>query len=216
MYMLIYITGTSALQGVTLFLPSIVAGMGTWSKPVAQALTTPPYFLAFLATVAIGWSSDKYFERAYHMISINFVGLLGFLLLMFLPEANIAGRYISACLVTMAVYANVAVKVAWFNNNYGGLTRRAVASAAIVSVGTIGGVVGGQIYYDPPYYFHGNAIAFACLAAQTVLVVIMRFLLARENKRRSNLIEEEKELDIIKYGGADLVGDRHYSFKYVL
>jgi hypothetical protein len=29
----------------------------------------------------------------------------------------------------------------------GGLTRRAVASAAIVSVGTIGGAIGGQIYY---------------------------------------------------------------------
>ncbi|KAG2233444.1 hypothetical protein INT48_008850 [Thamnidium elegans] len=215
-YMSIYITGTSALQGVTLFLPSIVAGMGTWSKPVAQALTTPPYFLAFLATVAIGWSSDRYFERAYHMIAINVVGLLGFLLLMFLPSTNVAGNYISACLVTTSVYANVAVKVAWFNNNYGGLTRRAVASAAIVSVGTIGGAIGGQIYYDPPHYFAGNAIAFACLAAQTLLVIIMRLLLARENKRRSKLSEEQKELEIHKYGGTDLVGDRHYSFRYVL
>lgn len=55
--MCIYILGTVALQGVTLFLPSIIANMGTWSKPVAQALTVPPYFLAFLGTVAISWSS---------------------------------------------------------------------------------------------------------------------------------------------------------------
>jgi hypothetical protein len=60
-YMAIYITGTSALQGVTLFLPSIVAGMGNWSKPVAQALTVPPYFFAFLVTVAVGWSSGIFF-----------------------------------------------------------------------------------------------------------------------------------------------------------
>lgn len=59
MYMAIYITGTSALQGVTLFLPSIIADMGTWSTAAAQAMTTPPYFLAFLVTVAIGWSSGK-------------------------------------------------------------------------------------------------------------------------------------------------------------
>ncbi|OBZ90025.1 hypothetical protein A0J61_01925 [Choanephora cucurbitarum] len=215
-YMAIYITGTSALQGVTLFLPSIVAGMGSWSRPVAQALTVPPYFFAFLSTIAVGWSSDKFFERAYHMIGINILGLVGFLLLMFLPSENVAGNYVSACLVTMSVYTNVAVKVAWFNNNYGGLTRRAVASAAIVSVGTIGGAIGGQIYYDGPKYFAGNTIAFSCVAVQTVLVIILRLLLVRENKRRSQLTEEQRELEIHKYGGMDLVGDRHYSFKYVL
>lgn len=58
-FMAVYITGTSALQGVTLFLPSIVSGLGTWSTPVSQALTTPPYFLAFLVTVAVGWSSGN-------------------------------------------------------------------------------------------------------------------------------------------------------------
>ncbi|KAG1302234.1 hypothetical protein G6F64_011105 [Rhizopus arrhizus] len=146
-YMAIYITGTSALQGVTLFLPSIVAGLGTWSAPAAQALTTPPYFLAFLVTVMVGWSSDRYFERAYHMMATNALGLFGFVLLILLPPTNVTGNYIAACIVTVGVYANVAVKVAWFNNNYGGLTRRAVASAAIVSVGTIGGAIGGQIYY---------------------------------------------------------------------
>ncbi|KAG1490722.1 hypothetical protein G6F49_009362 [Rhizopus delemar] len=81
------------------------------------------------------------------MMATNALGLFGFVLLILLPPANVAGNYIAACIVTVGVYANVAVKVAWFNNNYGGLTRRAVASAAIVSVGTIGGAIGGQIYY---------------------------------------------------------------------
>lgn len=214
-YMAIYITGTIALQGVTLFLPSIVAGMGQWSKPVAQALTTPPYFLAFLVTVAIGWSSDRYFERAYHMIFLNAVTLVGFLLLMFLPSTNVAGNYIGACLVTIGVYANVAVKVAWFNNNFGGLTRRAVSSAAIVSVGTIGGAIGGQIYYDPPHYFNGNLIALCCMGAQTVLVIIMRLALAYENRRRARFTPEQRELEISKYP-QELIGDRHPDYRYVL
>ncbi|KAG1455756.1 hypothetical protein G6F56_006991 [Rhizopus delemar] len=214
-YMAIYITGTIALQGVTLFLPSIVSNLGTWSTPVSQALTTPPYFLAFLVTVAVGWSSDKFFERAYHMVITNIFALVGFLLLMFLPASNVAGNYCAACIVTIGVYANVAVKVAWFNNNFGGLTRRAVASAAIVSVGTIGGAIGGQIYYDPPKYFGGSTIAFSCMAAQTVLVLILRALLARENKRRQFMTDSQKEQEIEKYG-ADLIGDRHPSFRYVL
>ncbi|ORZ24380.1 major facilitator superfamily domain-containing protein [Absidia repens] len=215
-YAFIYITGTSALQGVTLFLPSIISQMGTWSKAQSQALTTPPYFIAFFATVAIGWSSDRLFERALHMIAINVVGILGFLLLMFIDHSNVGVHYFAACLVTASVYSNVAVKVAWFNNNFAGLTRRAVGSAFIVSIGTIGGVVGGQIYYDPPEYFHGNLIAVCLVGAQTILVIIVRAALAYENKRRSKLTEEMKEYEIHKYNGVELAGDRHPDYRYVL
>lgn len=91
-----------------------------------------------------------------------------------------------------------------------------MASAAIVSVGTVGGAIGGQIYYDPPLYFGGNTIAFACLAAQTIADLVCRFLLARENKRRENLRPEERELEIAKYGGEENAGDRHPDFRYVL
>ncbi|KAI9012546.1 major facilitator superfamily domain-containing protein [Phycomyces nitens] len=215
-YMLIYISGTVSLQGVTLFLPSIVAEMGTWSKSTAQALTTPPYFIAFLATLGVCYSSDKLFERAYHMIAINAFAMVGFLILMFVSHENVVANYIGACIVTASVYANVSIKVAWFNNNFAGLTRRAVASASIVSVGTIGGAIGGQIYYDPPLYFAGNTIAFCCVAFQTLLTIVVRLALLRENKRRDKMTSEVKDKEIIRYGGMELVGDRHPDFRYVL
>lgn len=69
---------------------------------------------------------------------------------------------------------------------------------------------------DPPKYFGGNVIAFSCMAAQTILVILLRILLARENKRRTFLTDSQKEKEIEKHGGADLVGDRHPSFRYVL
>ena len=59
--MFIYITGTSALQGVTLFLPSIISGMGEWDKTQSQALTVPPYVLALIGTNVVGWSSGEVF-----------------------------------------------------------------------------------------------------------------------------------------------------------
>ncbi|KAI8068056.1 major facilitator superfamily domain-containing protein [Gongronella butleri] len=214
-YSLIYITGTSALQGVTLFLPSIVKDMGTWSSAQAQAMTTPPYALAFVATVALSWSSDKLFERSLHMLFSNAIGMLGFFLLMFIDASNVAVRYFAACLVTMSVYANVSVKVAWFNNNFGGLSRRAVGSAIIVSIGTIGGAIGGQIYADPPFYKTGNTIAVSMVAAQTVLVIIVRLAFMYENRRRNTLTDEAKELEVEKFGGPELAGDRHPDFRYV-
>ncbi|SAL99528.1 hypothetical protein [Absidia glauca] len=215
-YAIIYLTGTSALQGVTLFLPSIISEMGSWNKAQSQVLTTPPYVLAFVATILVGWSSDKLFERALHMVAINMVGITGFLILMFVDRSNVAVHYFAACLVTVSVYSNVAVKVAWFNNNFAGLTRRAVGSAFIVSIGTIGGAIGGQIYYDPPDYFYGNLIAVCLVTTQTLLVVIVRCVLAYENKRRDKLTEEMKEYEIYNYGGMELAGDRHPNYRYIL
>ncbi|RUS15172.1 major facilitator superfamily domain-containing protein [Endogone sp. FLAS-F59071] len=98
----------------------------------------------------------------------------------------------------------------------GGLTRRAVASAAIVSIGTIGGAIGGQIYYDPPRYFGGNTIAISCMAVQTVLVMLLRVVFKYENSRRDRLTEAEKAAEVAKYGGPELAGDRHPDFRYIL
>lgn len=53
------------------------------------------------------------------------------------------------------------------------------------------------------------------MAAQSVLVLGMRIVLARENRRRSRLTDEQVELEISKYS-QELIGDRHPSFRYVL
>ena len=215
-YSFIYLMGATALHGVTLFLPSIIAGMGEWSDAQSQALTTPPYIIAFFATIAVGRSSDHFFDRAYHMVVCNTVGILGFLLLILMPQSNVGAHYAASCLIVAAVYANTPAKVAWFTNNFAGLTRRAIASATIVSVGLVGGIFSGQVYFDPPAYRNGNTIVCCCVIAQTLAVLGLRFGLARENKRRSKLSAVEKELDVQKYGSGELVGDRHPDFRYVL
>lgn len=80
----------------------------------------------------------------------------------------------------------------------------------------VGGVIGGQIFYDPPNYTHGNAIALACHCLRIIGAIGMRLLLARENKRREKMTPEEKEREIAKYGGEAMAGDRHPDYRYVL
>ncbi|ORY02808.1 MFS general substrate transporter [Basidiobolus meristosporus CBS 931.73] len=215
-YMLIYITGTIALQGVTLFLPSIVNGLGHWSMVKSQLMTVPPYMAAFVATILLCFSSDHFVERSFHMVFINLVTVAGFLFLLLIHHDAVGIHYFGAVLVTAGVYANVSIKIAWFNNNFGGLTRRAVASAAIVSFGTIGGAIGGQIYYDPPKYVHGHTIAVCNVGLQTILVVLLRAVFTWENRRRSKLTPEQVEMEVTNYGGVELAGDRHPEFVYTL
>ncbi|KAI7861784.1 major facilitator superfamily domain-containing protein [Spinellus fusiger] len=215
-FIVIYILGTIPLQGIVAFLPSIILNMGSWSEPIVQLLTIPPYTMACIGILFIIYYSGSRYSSATHIIFSNFILMIGFLILMFAPANNVAANYLGACIVTIAVYANAAMKAPWFNRNYGGLTRRAVAAAVIVSFGTIGGAIGGQIYYDPPDYFAGNTIAFACTGAQTIAVVIARIMLNRENKRRDALTQEQKDYEIFKYGGAQIAGDRHPDFRYDL
>ena len=88
----------------------------------------------------------------------------------------------------------------------------------IVSVGTIGGVIAGQIYQEKqkPRYFVGNTIAFSFVALQTILVIILRFLFMCINRQRSRMSEEEIDRQVKRYGGNELAGDRHPEYRYTL
>lgn len=61
--------------------------------------------------------TDRYLDRALHMVGNNLVTMAGFLILMFANDKNVALLYFGAIIVTTGVYANVAVKITWFNNN---------------------------------------------------------------------------------------------------
>ena len=59
-YALIYICGTIALQGITLFLPTLVEEMGQWTPIQSQLMTVPPYLAAFITILVVSHSSDSY------------------------------------------------------------------------------------------------------------------------------------------------------------
>lgn len=98
------------------------------------------------------------------------------------------------------------------------LTRRAVALAFTISIGAVGGFIGGQIYDEKqkPHYRTGNTIALICTIIQTVLVIILRLIFILINHRRSRMSEKEVQKQIEKYGGNESTGDHHPEFRYTL
>ena len=98
------------------------------------------------------------------------------------------------------------------------LTRRAVASAVIVSIGILGGVIAGHIYQakQKPRYLLGHTIALISTVVQTILIIILRCVFVLINRRRSRMNAEEIQEQIAKYGGNELAGDRHPEFRYML
>ncbi|CDH60720.1 hypothetical protein RO3G_10338 [Lichtheimia corymbifera JMRC:FSU:9682] len=196
LYSYIALIGIAAGSGFNLTLPAIVHGMGNWSPAVSQALTVPPNVCACILTVAAGYSSGK--PKLGNLIMRVFIMLL------------------VSQIVSLTENASAAVAISWTPSSFGTFTRRAVALGVVGTVGFLGGVIGPQFYYDGPRYLHGYTIAVCLVISQTITLVLLRFLLWRENKKRDNMIPEEKQRIIEKYDLQETGDDRHPDFRYIL
>ncbi|KAG0347967.1 hypothetical protein BG004_006445 [Podila humilis] len=212
LHMLAYILNATPLYSLSLFIPSIVQGF-KFDALTTQAMTAPAYIIACLFTIAFAFSSDHFRERGIHYAFPTFVGGIGYVLLIVTKESSTAARYISLTITASGVFASVPAMLSWFTTNIGGHTKRGVATAAIISFGNIGGAIGGQIYRADDAaggYVRGHTICCVMMMASCVVIMAMKYMLIRENKRRDNLTPDEfaREAE-----GEDLC-DNHPGFRY--
>ncbi|KAI8074191.1 major facilitator superfamily domain-containing protein [Gongronella butleri] len=212
MHALVYICGSTPLYSLSLFMPSIIQGMG-YQNLQAQALSAPPYAIAFIFTIAIAMHSDRVRERGLHIAAPGFVGMIGYVLLIVLGDRSAGVRYVAACITATGVFAHIPSMLSWFANTLGGHTKRGVATAFIVMIGNVGGAIGSFVYRadDAPLYKRGHTIS-ACLMAGVVLFSItFKLLLERENKRRDNLTPEQHAKEAARPEPCDW----HPDFRYI-
>ncbi|CAO3682485.1 hypothetical protein G6F70_006621 [Rhizopus microsporus] len=212
MHCVIYICCATPLYSLSLFLPSIIQGMG-FTDLRAQAMSAPPYAIACAVTVVVAMDADKRRERGLHLAVPAAVGALGYALLVGLRNHGPVAMYIAACIATTGVFANVPAMLSWFTNNIGGHTKRGVACAFIISVGNIGGAIGGQIYRanDAPLYARANSAALGLMCGAVFFSLLFKWLLMRENARRDRLTPEEFE----KEAAGEELCDLHPGFRYL-
>lgn len=96
-YMVIYMGCLTPLYAFSLFLPTILRGMG-YSGSHAQLLSVPPYAVAAVLTVAVGFFADHTRYRGYCNIATVCVGIVGFVMLIASPNPQIqyAGTFLGA------------------------------------------------------------------------------------------------------------------------
>ncbi|EPB86989.1 hypothetical protein HMPREF1544_06207 [Mucor circinelloides 1006PhL] len=213
-YIIMYLLGATSLQGVTLFLPIVIMELD--SKPTSlesQLLLIPPYILATIATLALSYSSDRMYNRSYHIVLVDVVAIISVILLLVLPSTATfhIGHYIATSILVAAVYAHISIIITWMVNNFIGFTRRAIAIGATISIGSVGGAAG-----NVSNYTYGKSIIIVLLAIQILLVLFMRRCFVKETSRRSKLNADDRQYQIYKYGGIDLAHDRHPDFEYTL
>ena len=167
----------------SLFAPTLTANLG-YTAAKAQLMSTPPYVLAAITTVAAGYMSDRLQKRGIVAIVFATIGALGFTLLIAtkIPGVNYVGLHLAAA----GVYPLIPVVVSWGSNNCGGSLKKGVSTAIIVSVGNAGGVISSFIYpaKEKPRYYKGHGINIAYCVFVIFASAFMTWYLGNENKKK--------------------------------
>jgi len=182
-FSLMAICNGCAVFAISLFLPSIVHGMG-WKGATAQAMSAPPYLIAAVIQIAASSHSDHVLERGLHVAVPLSVAVMGYLSLALVPPIQEL-QYTLICVTVAALMAHIAPALSWMNNSYGEDRLRALAIGFTLTFSSLGGVLAGQLFResDAPNYRQGH-LAAAVMAGIGVLFTLgTRWLMRRANAR---------------------------------
>ena len=225
-----------SVQSFALFLPTILRDLG-WTATKAQLLTVPPYVAAAAWAIFISWVSDKYKRRGVFALGHALVAMTGYTILV--TDDRPAIKYMAVFFGAVGCFPLGPIFLSWGINSepypsfppcpppahHARLTRytdaagptiRAVSSAYIVSVGTLGAIIATWTYLpsDGPAYKNGHTINIAAQATAAILSVSGIFYIRWENNKRARG-ERDYRIQGLKEEEARKLGYRHSEFRYM-
>ncbi len=179
-----------AYSSLPVFLPTILAAMGH-DAVSAQALSAPPYLVAFVAVLVTARLSDRARARAPLLVAHAVASAAGYGVLSIGDSGNgLLGRtgilrYLAVYPAAVGFFNVVVLLIAWNLNNQRGVRRQGSAFALFQVVGQCGPLVGTRLYPDAdgPLFLRGMRTMAAAMLAVAVLGVVLAGLLRRRNAR---------------------------------
>lgn len=150
-----------------------------------QLLSVPPYAVAALLTITIGYIGDRTRQRALCNMATVSLAIIGFTMLLASGDPTI--QYVGTFFGAAGIYPTIPNTLTWCSNNIEGVYKRGVIIGIVVGWGNLNGVVSSNIYLseNAPRYFPGHAVVLAylviCLLGGTVLMYVS---MRRENSKR--------------------------------
>ncbi|KAK4949705.1 hypothetical protein LTR10_011546 [Elasticomyces elasticus] len=205
----------AGLYAFSIFLPTILAELG-YKSTTAQLLSIPPYAVAAVLTVAVGFIGDRTKQRGICAITVTPLAIIGFSVL--LSDASSHAKYAATFLAAMGIYPMVPLTAAWVANNTEGSYKRAVTIGIMMGWSNLQGVVTSNVYrgVDAPRFIPGHAVVLGYLVlALWGGSILHHVLLRRENRLRKagarDYLIEGKSPEQIR-----LMGDMRPDFFYTL
>ena len=177
-----YFSTNIGFSSLPVYLPTIISQFG-FSASNAQGLTAPPYFLAFLMVIFSTYISDRTQQRGIVIATLSLIGSIGYIILA--TTHTVGARYTGVFLAAAGVYPAIINVLPWCLNNQGSDTKRATGIVVLNLIGQCSPLLGTRLYpaTEAPLYRKGQWVCAAFLIFNGFLAVILRTLLAWENRK---------------------------------
>ncbi|KAF1984844.1 pantothenate transporter [Aulographum hederae CBS 113979] len=185
-FCLLYFIAAAGVYSLAFFAPIILRdGMG-FDYTKAQLLSSPPYIFAIIASLCCAWLSDKYRIRWAILCGQALVGIIGLLIVLYTKPPGV--RYFGLFLAVFGTQGNVPATLAYGQNQTPHVDRRGIYSAAMITIGSAGGVAGSTIFrsQDAPNYVPGMWTTLALQMLYIVVTFSMSMWMKRQNRRADN------------------------------
>ncbi|KAF3923995.1 hypothetical protein ABW21_db0203322 [Orbilia brochopaga] len=185
---LMFFSCNVAFSSLPVFLPTIINEMGNTAL-ASQALSAPPYVVAFITVIMVSYFSDRLHSRSIFVINCALAGAFGYGVLAFAPGLGLSDwkwRYSAVYFAASGIFGAIAIIIPWTVGNSESAEGRGTGVAILNLVGQCGPLLGTRLYpaRDGPYYTLGMTICGGFMLAVAGLAFALRIMLARENQRR--------------------------------
>ncbi|KAI0146859.1 MFS general substrate transporter [Xylariaceae sp. FL1272] len=181
----IYFAISIPFSSLSLFVPSIVAGLG-YKDLQAQLLTVPPWAVAYVVSIANSWSGDHFNARGLHCAGAALVAAAAFLASALLPPDAYASRYGTLIVGASGAFASIPPMLGWLTSNMWSTASVGLAVALNVSIGAGLGQIPGVWTYKASEaelgYPTGHGVNAAMLFFVAFGAVGLRIYYGRKNR----------------------------------
>jgi MFS family permease len=195
-----------AFSSMPVFLPTIIKDMG-WSSAMSQALSAPPYLLAFVAIQFTAFASDKLKSRSLFIMLNAALACSGYLLMFFAGLFGLPNviRYLGVYPAIFGFFTCVTLIITWTSNIQKSNSKKGAAVAMLQYFGQCGPLLGTRLYpkSEGPLYLNGMAICAGFMALVGFLALYLRWMLEKENAklRRERVVGDgEDDVELLVEG----------------
>lgn len=208
-----------SLYSFSLFLPTIVAGLG-YEGGAAQLHTVPPYVPAVVLTVVVSIAGDKLKWRGPFILIFLPISMIGYIIA--IVAKNNTTRYAAVFLIAAGIYPCGPCILSILPNNVSPHYKRATATALQLAIANCGGFIATFTYTSDqaPAYKRGHSITLAFVAMAWVFMALNVAYCAWENRARASGRREgnlENYQELWDSGKTRVpIGDRHPDFRFTV
>lgn len=180
-----------------------------FSSLSSQALSAPPYLVAFVVVLATAWASDRSRTRSPYLIAHALTSSLAYLAIAatgyfhdhLSTELHTFIRYICVYPAISGFFSAITLIITWSMDNRVEKEGKGASIAILNIIGQCGPLLGTRLYpeSDGPWYVRGMAVCSFFMIVVAALAIALRILLQKANRAAS----DGALFDVAHAGGDD-------------